>query len=319
MKVIIVGPGAMGCLFAAFLSKSGQEVWLLDHDSKRAVAIQKAGIKIEGVSGRHKAPIKAAAKPKDIGTGDLVIICVKSYDTEAAIKHAKAAIGPQTYILTLQNGIGNIEAIAEVVGEERVIAGTTSQGATLLGNGHIRHAGIGDTIIGRWQSGSRKTSKRWKISRRALEDIASAFKSAGFKTKVSDKVKDLIWSKLIINVGINALTATTRLNNGKLVEYEGTRQILKAAVLEACKVARRRKISLVYSDPIKKVESVCVATGGNVSSMLQDIVKKRKTEIDYINGAIVREGENLEIATPVNKVLTDLVKTIEDSYRRQVC
>jgi len=220
--------------------------------------------------------------------------------------------------LTLQNGIGNIETISEIVGEERVIAGVTSQGATLLGNGHIRHAGVGDTAIGYWQASSRKSSKKWKIPRRVLEDIAGVLKSAGFKTKVTDKVKDLIWSKLIINVGINSLTAITRLNNGRLVEYEGTRQILKLAVLEAAKIARRKRITLTYSDPIKKVESVCVATAGNISSMLQDALRKRKTEIDYINGAIVREGENLEIATPINKVLTEAVKTIEESYLQQL-
>jgi len=318
MKITIIGPGAMGCLFGAFLAKSGEEVWLLDHNAKRAKEIAAQGLKVEGVSGKHQAKIKAVSNPKDIKECELAIVCVKSYDTEAAVRHAKAVIGPTAYVLTLQNGLGNVETISEIVGEERVIAGVSSQGATLLGTGHIRHAGVGDTVIGAWQASGRRSSKKWKISRRALEDIADVFKKAGFKTKVSDKVRDLVWSKLIINVGINALTAITRLNNGRLPEYEGTKQVLKLAVLEAAKVARRKKISLIFSDPIKKVESVCDATGGNISSMLQDALKKRKTEIDYINGAIVREGENLEIQTPVNRVLTDLVKTIEESYEKQL-
>lgn len=318
MKIVIVGPGAMGCLFAAYLSKSGQDVWILDRRKERAQMINKDGITIEGISGNHKVKVNAASDAGDIKKPDLAVICVKSYDTEAAVKHLKPCLGDNTYVLTLQNGMGNVEAISEIVGESNVIGGVTSHGATLLADGCVRHAGKGDTIIGRWQTSAKSKARQWKIPRSALQDIADAFKDAGFPTKVSDKVKDLVWSKLIINVGINALTAITRLNNGRLVEYEGTRQILKQAVLEASKVARRKKITLNYSDPVKKVEGVCVATAGNISSMLQDVLKKRRTEIDYINGAIVREGEDLGIATPVNAVLTDFVKTIEASYDKQI-
>lgn len=318
MKIAIVGPGAMGCLFGGFLAKSGQELWLLDKRPGRVEAVQKEGIKIEGISGNHKVKVKATTKAKEIGPCELIIICVKSYDTEAAVKGLGPLISGETLVLTLQNGLGNVESIAEAVGEERVVGGVTSHGATLLGEGHVRHAGKGDTVIGRWQATGRRQVKGWKISRRTLEDIASAFKAAGFPTKISEKVRDLVWSKLIINVGINALTAVTRLNNGRLVEFEGTRQILKMAVLEAAKVARRKRITLAYSDSIKKVEGVCRATAGNISSMLQDVLKKRRTEIDYINGAIVREGEALEISTPANKVLTELVKTIEASYDKRV-
>ncbi len=303
----------MGCLFAGYLTKAGQEVWLLDKagNTKRAEKIGTEGIKIEGINANFKVKVNITTRPEDIKDPELAIICVKSYDTEAAIKHIKPALTENTYILTMQNGLGNIEAIAEVVSENNVIGGVTSHGATLLSEGNVKHAGKGDTLIGRWQSTTKKQAKQWKIPRRALEDIAGIFKDAGFHTKVSDRIKDLIWSKLIINVGINALTAITRMNNGRLLEYEGTRQILKQSVLEASKVARRKKISLDYSDPVKKVEGVCQATSANISSMLQDVLKKRRTEIDYINGAIVREGEDYQIPTPVNSVLVNLVKTIE--------
>ena len=308
----------MGCLFGGFLAKSGQEVWILDRHRQRAEKINKNGIIIEGISGSHKVKVNATTSAADIKNPDLAIICVKSYSTEAAVKHIKPALGESSYVLTLQNGVGNVESIGEIVGEGNVIGGVTSHGATLLGDGHVRHAGRGETVIGRWQSSGKKQSRQWKIPRRALQDIADTFKGAGFPTKVSDKIRDLVWSKLIINVGINALTAVTRLNNGRLTEYQGTRQVLKQAVLEASKVARRKKISLNYSDPVKKVEGVCFATAGNISSMLQDVLKRRKTEIDYINGAIVREGEDLGISTPVNSVLMDLVKTIEAGYDKQI-
>ncbi len=319
MKIVIVGPGATGCLFAGYLAKSGQDVWLLDKPGlKRTEKIADEGIKIEGISGNHKIKVNITSKLEDIKKPELVMICVKSYDTEAAIKHIKPVLGDTTYVLTLQNGLGNIETIAEVVGENNIIGGVTSHGVTLLGDGHVKHAGKGETVIGRWQPSGKKSTKQWKIPRRTLEDIADIFKDAGFPAKVSDKLRDIVWSKLIINVGINALTAVTRLNNGCLTEFESSRQILKQAVLEASKVARRKKISLDYSDPVKKTESVCTATAANISSMLQDILKKKKTEIDYINGAIVREGEDLGIPAPVNSILTDLVKTIESSYDKQV-
>jgi len=319
MKIVIIGPGAMGCLLAGYLAKSGQEVWLLDKpNQKRTERIAQDGIKIDGIGANYKIKVNATAKADDIKRPDLVIVCVKSHDTEAAIKHAKPCFSENTYVLTLQNGLGNTETIAEIAGENNVIAGVTSHGSTLLGEGHVRHCGKGETIIGRFQPSGKRQSKQWKIPRRTLEDIADVLKDSGFPTKVSEKIKDIIWSKLIINVGINAITAITRLNNGRIIEYEGTRQVLKQSVLEASKVARRKKISLDYSDPVKKVESVCAATAANTSSMLQDVLKKKKTEVDFINGAIVREGEDLGVQTPVNSVLTDLIKTIESSYDKQV-
>lgn len=315
MKIVVVGPGAMGCLFGGFLAKSGQDVTMLDRNPDRANRIKKQGIKIEGVSGEHKIDANVVSDAKGISSPDLIIICVKSYDTESAVNSVKDIIGDNTLVLTLQNGIGNVEIIAEAIGQEKVIGGTTSQGATLLGEGHIRHAGKADTVIGLWQSG--KKTKKWQIPRHRISDIAKIFRQAGFETKISDNINNLLWSKLIINVGINALTAITHLKNGVLLEYEPTRNLMRQAVLEAAKVAKRKRISLIYSDPIKKVESVAKATGGNISSMLQDVLKKKRTEIDYINGAISREGENLEIVTPVNLILTNLVKTIESSYPDQ--
>lgn len=319
MKITVVGPGALGCLIGGFLAKTGEDVWFLDKHSERATKLRDDGIKIEGISGEHNVKVKATCESKETGTSDLVIICVKSYDTETAIKNIKSIISDDTLVLTLQNGLGNIEIIGEIVGQEKVIGGITSHGSTSLGDGHIRHAGRGETIIGRWyQASSRKGVKKWQIPRRRLEEVASVLRKANFETKVSDNIKEIIWSKLIINVGINALTAVTHLKNGDLLEHEWSKDIMRQAVLEATKVAKRRRISLTYSDPIKKVESVCSSTADNLSSMLQDVLRKKKTEIDYINGAIVSEGESLEIPTPVNSILTNLVKAVESSYNKQI-
>ncbi|MFH1778552.1 MAG: 2-dehydropantoate 2-reductase [Candidatus Omnitrophota bacterium] len=319
MKITVVGPGALGCLIGGFLAKAGEDVWFLDKHPERADKLNNKGIRIEGISGEHNVKVKAACEPKDIKAADLVIICVKSYDTEEAAKNTKTMVSDNTLVLTLQNGFGNIELISEIVGQEKVIGAVTAHGSTSLGDGHIKHAGKGETIIGRYyQPPVRKGVKKWQIPRRRLEEVASILRKANFETKVSDNIKEIIWSKLIINVGINALTAITRLKNGGLLEHEWTKNVMRQAVLEATKVAKRRRISLIYSDPIKKVESICSSTADNLSSMLQDILRKKRTEVDYINGAIVSEGENLEIPTPVNSVLTDLVKAIEGSYSKQI-
>ncbi len=308
MKIVIVGPGAMGCLSAALLHRSKQELWLLDKRRERAERISKQGIIAEGLSGSWQADVKITVDPGNIGIADLVIISVKSYDTKEAIKHAKPLIGEATTVLTLQNGIGNLEIISEMVGPEKVIAGVTNQGATLADVGSVRHAGRGETIIGRLDG---------KITPK-LRSIREIFNQSDMETKISRDIKGLLWSKLIINAGINALTAITRLPNGKIIEYEGTGKILREAVSEATKIAKRKRIKLIYDDPLAKVEAVCEATATNISSMLQDVLRKKRTEIDFINGVIVRQGQELGIATPVNSLLTNLIKTIEASYNLAV-
>lgn len=304
MKITIVGPGAVGLIFGAFLLKSKEEVHFLDHDEKRAQKLKKDGITIEGISGGHRVDIDIAVDPKDIGASDLVILCVKSYDTEEAIKNAKPLIGDNTQVLTLQNGVGNVQILEEAVGEDRVIGGVTSIGANLKGWGQVVHAGRGDTIIG----------KKDKKTLGPIRDVARALNKAGFQTKISKDIDAIIWGKLIINVGINALTAITRLNNGALLEHEGTREVMKMAVSEAVKVAKRKRIKLAYDDPLQKVELVCRATAKNISSMLQDVLNKKRTEIDFINGAIVRQGASYNIPTPANSILANLLKTIESTY-----
>jgi 2-dehydropantoate 2-reductase len=147
-----------------------------------------------------------------------------------------------------------------------------------------------------------------------MRSIREIFNKVGLETRISRDIKGLLWSKLIINVGINALTAITRLNNGRLIEFEGTRKILREAVTEAVKIAKRKRIKLIYDDPLAKVEAVCEATATNVSSMLQDVLRRKRTEIDFINGVVVRQGQELGIPVPINSILVDLVKTIEASY-----
>lgn len=302
MRFLIVGPGAMGCLFSALLTKAGFEITLLDYDRERAALINDQGVTVEGILGEYKVSVPIVVdRPETIP--DLVMICVKSYKTREAGESVKSMIGQDTKVLTLQNGIGNIEILEGIFGRERVLGGVTAEGATLLGPGKIRHAGQGDTIIG--PSGGPES---------VVEKTVLALNKAGFKGRSEQNMQNLIWGKLIINVGINALTAITGLKNGRLPEFPGTKSVLTEAVKEAVAVAEAKGIALPYPEPVDRVIGVCQATAGNIASMLQDALKRRMTEIGSINGAIVREGENTGIPTPVNQTLTSLVQTIQESY-----
>jgi 2-dehydropantoate 2-reductase len=307
MRIVVIGPGAMGCLLAAFLSRKQKDVCLLDKNEERAKKIRRKGVRVEGVSGKWHAKIFATHDVKEFGSADLIIICTKAYDTRQAIERARDIVDENTYIMTLQNGIGNYEVIAEMVGSEKVIAGITSHGSTLLGEGYVRHAGKGETVIGRVDG--RVTA--------FMRNIRRVFDRASIETRISKDITSIIWSKLIINTGINALAAITRLRNGRLIEFDGARWIMREAIREAVEVADRKGIRLIF-DPFKKVEYVCRATAGNIASMLQDVIRKKRTEIDFINGVIVREGRALGISTPVNELLLSVVSVIEQGYNESV-
>lgn len=309
MKIAVVGAGALGCLISGLLkSRTREDVWLIDRSAERARGIRDGAVRIEGLSGSFCAKLAISGSSKEVGAVDLAIISVKSYATEDACKSIKDLVNDKTHVLTLQNGIGNVQVLNDYFGADKVIAGVTSHGATLLEPGHARHAGKGETIIGRADG-------------RVLgfvRDAAGVLTKAGFETKISRDIDSVIWSKLIINAGINAVSAITRLPNGRLIEHDGARDVMRSSVQEAVKVAKRKRIKLAYDDPIQKVESVCKGTASNISSMLQDVLNKKRTEIDYINGAIARQAKALGIQTPVNDTLTNLVRAIESSYSEAV-
>jgi 2-dehydropantoate 2-reductase len=306
MRFLIVGPGAMGCLFAARLSRAGYDVTLLDYIEERAEAINRQGISVEGVTGEYTINVPTLAG-KIQSQPDYILICVKSTKTRVAGETIKPWLSTEAVIASLQNGVGNLEILEDIFGEKRVLGGVTAEGATVLGWGKIRHAGQGSSIFGP-KGGEESPSGR----------IVKAFNRAGFKASSSDNVEGLIWGKLVINVGINALTAITGLKNGRLPELTGTGLVMEKAVEEAVLVAKAKGIELPYNNPLERVKDVCRDTAGNIASMLQDVLNKKMTEVDFINGAIVREGESLGIPTPVNHTLTFLVKTIHETYEERV-
>jgi 2-dehydropantoate 2-reductase len=303
MKVAVVGAGAMGSLFGGLLAEAGAEVRLLDVWAEHVEAVNTKGLRIESGGESRSVKVEATTDPRSMGQADLIIIFVKSTHTQEAAETAGQMKGPDTFVLTLQNGMGNADIIAGIIDPGMILSGTTSHGATMLGPGRIRHAGSGPTVIGMW-SGE-------KVER--ARHIVNLFNRAGIETTAVDDVRIVLWKKLLINVGINAITALTGIKNGQILDLEITSDLSRAAVEEATAVARAQGIE-IPDDMVDQVFQVARATAQNRSSMGQDVDHKRQTEIGAINGVVVREGRRLGIETPVNQTLTALIETLEAHY-----
>jgi len=308
MKISIIGSGAMGSLFGGGLSSSGHDVVLYDVYKDHVDAINKDGLSIEDAATGIVKVVRprASGDPEAVRGSDVMIIFVKSTNTEEAAARFKSYAKSSTIALTLQNGLGNEAILRKYFGVERTAAGVTSQGATFLGPGKIRHAGKGPTHMAMADGDQSK-----------LSALAQAMEKAGFEIHVDKDVAGMIWSKLIINVGINALTALLGVTNGRLLEFSDIKAIMKDLVDEAIAVANARGIRLTYADPLAAVYDVAAKTGANFSSMLQDFQKNRQSEIDFMNGAIVREGKELGIPVPINETITRLVRTLDTLHTQK--
>jgi len=304
MKIAVVGPGAMGCLFAGLLSRAGQEVWLIDRESKRASQLAREGLLITGAEGETQATPHATHRATDVGVADLVLIAVKSYDTPGAADSARPLVGPSTAVLTLQNGVGNLEVLAARLGADRVIGGATAQAATLLGPGRVNHAGVGETVIGEPGGGE---------SARAA-DLASLLSQAGLPTSVTTDLPAVLWGKLTVNAGINAVATLAQVPNGALLDSPALRQAMRSAAGEAAAVGEASGFRAVAGDMVKYTEDICRQTAKNTNSMLQDVRRQRRTEIDAINGAVVQQGEAVGVTAPANQLLATLVRGLEQTY-----
>ncbi|MDA3941447.1 MAG: 2-dehydropantoate 2-reductase [Spirochaetia bacterium] len=302
MKISIIGAGAMGSLYGGKLSIAGNDVVLYDINKAHVDMINTKGLIIEESSTGEKTtswPL-ASSDPQDVSGSDLMIIFVKSTATEAVAEQFVEYAKSETIALTLQNGLGNEDILRDYFGAGRTAAGVTSQGATFLGPGEIRHAGNGPTHICMSDKNNNK-----------LKEVVKVFSDSGFEIHIEKNIADLVWSKLVINVGINAVTALSGLENGKLLDYPDMKSLMADLVNEAVMVAEKKGVKLSYADPLQIVYDVSEKTALNRSSMLQDFDRGSLTEIDFINNAIVREGGKLGIATPFNSAVSKLVRSIE--------
>jgi len=241
------------------------------------------------------ARVAARSDPAGVPPADFVLVLVKSYQTERAATWAAGILAPAGLAVTLQNGLDNAPRLAAAVGAERVALGVTYTGATLLGPGEARLAAIQPTFIGRG---------------RGIARLVELFNVAGLEAHITDEIAGRLWGKAVASAAINPLTALWRVTNGALLASAERRALLAALACEATAVAQAKGITLSFADPVAYVEEVCRATATNHSSMLQDILAGRPTEIDSINGVVIAEARRLGVPVPVNEVVAQLVRGV---------
>ncbi len=312
MKTLVVGAGAMGSLFGGKLKQANFDVTLFNRSNDHMKKINKDGLRIiERDTSISKVDIPIVVEPANLAKRyDLIIILLKTFATDEVIQHLVPVVDQETIVLSLQNGVGNLEKLLTWFPDSYVGAGGTGCGAGVIENGLIAHRAWGKTYIGF----SNKELDRTKLNR-----VAVMLTQSGIETDVSDDVQSVIWTKLIVNVAYNALTAITRLKNGDVVLPTEGKELVRKLVEEALMVADAKGIQLLYKDPIKEcIEIGLTKIGENKSSMLTDILNERKTEIEVINGAVVHYGKIHSIPTPYNDLITNLIKLIEGSYSRKI-
>jgi 2-dehydropantoate 2-reductase len=299
MQVTVIGAGAMGSLFGALLQRAGNAVTLVDVRAEHVAALRKRDLAIEEPDGpRIAIRVPATTDAGAALAADLFLLFVKTPFTAAALRPFAGRIPAGAMVLTLQNGIGNDEAIIRALGRRvQVALGVTAQAATALGPTVVRRRSSGPTIIG-LPDGQRPAE---------LEAIAATFSEAGIPTRTTRHVLEHIWQKLLVNVGINALTALANLPNGELFADPEMAALARRLVGEAARVMRAEGIPAPPRDPVDFVRAVAEATKNDRSSMLEDLLAERRTEIDAINGAIVRLGERHGVDVTANRVVTTLV------------
>lgn len=302
MRIGIIGIGSLACLFASRLEPLA-EVIMVGSWPEQLTALQRGLFALQPDGSRTRHSVQATNAPQDVGAVDVVLVLVKSYQTDAAIGRIRPILADYTPIITLQNGVGNLEQLGQALGEERVTLGVTSQGAALLQPGLVRDTGAGITYLAQ---PARLAGK--------LGGIITYLRAARFDLRLVKDASSLVWGKLAVNAGINPLTALLNVPNGFLAQDERARRVLIAAAQEVEAVALAQGLRLPYADAHSAAEEalrVAQATAGNFSSMLQDLRRGSRTEIDAMCGAVTTTGQALSIATPVNAQLWAWVKARE--------
>ncbi|MBI5445367.1 MAG: 2-dehydropantoate 2-reductase [Deltaproteobacteria bacterium] len=308
MRITVVGGGAMGCLFGGCLSRAGDDVVLVDAWRDHVELLNRRGLWLWEGSERREIPVRAELPGSPLRRAELVLFLVKAYRSEEAAAQVPDLLEPAGLALTLQNGLGSADVLAARVGRERVLVGVTAQGATVLGPGEIRHGGTGETLVGAYAPNH--------ASNAGASRAAEAFGRANLPARATSEVWPAVWKKLAVNCGINAVTALAGIRNGRIPEIPEAAAVLEDAVHEAAAVARAAGVDL--GDPgalVDHVLAVARATAANRSSMGQDVDRRSPTEIDFINGAVVREGRKHGVPTPVNATLARLVKAVESGFQ----
>jgi 2-dehydropantoate 2-reductase len=301
MRICFIGAGALGCAIGGILSEAGSDVVLVARNARHVTTLDRDGLRLSEGGRERVVKVKAATGVDGMAPVDLLVVLVKSYDTREALATAAPVIGPDTTVLSLQNGLGPEEILVDLVGRERVVVGRTYAGGVLLGPGHVL-AGRKPTLIG--ELDGRHTPR--------VAAIAAEFNRAGLETHISDNITGVVWDKLLINVATGALSAITGAPYGILYAMPELEACALAAVAEGIAVAAACGVTVSVTSPQDAWARAGDSLPGDFKpSMLQSIEAGRPSEVDFINGAVVRHGALRGVPTPVNRTLVACVKGIE--------
>ena len=312
MRIAIVGAGVLGSIFGALFSEKGFKVTLIEVLKERVHLIDKEGLWLQWPDGeRTHRRLSITSDPYEAGVQDVVMIAVKGYHTRSAIESAAPMIGNDTIVLSVQNGLGNLETIAEVIGPERVIGGITAHSGMPVSMNEVKYVGgLGPLlVIGPYDG----------IFRPGFEKMVKQFQEAGLDVHATQNINNVIWKKLIANVSTNVVAALTGLTGGIAVEHEPCVNIINALCQELAQVAKAKGIDFPeIHDPLAFSLKAFASTKDNRVSMLQDVEAGRPTEIGNLNEIIVTEGQRLNIPTPYNQAVTWLTRGVEEKNRQKL-
>ncbi len=310
MKIGVVGAGAMGSLLGSCLARGSNEVWLIDVWLEHINEIVTKGLKIIENGAQHIVHCNASTRSKHVGICDLVIISTKFKDTESAIKNSLSMIGKQTYVMTVQNGIGNVDILEKYVDPAHIVFGFTTLGAVTRNPGEIEMT-----------FGSQAETHVWpRLGQpdERLKNIIRKMNESGLEIQLSPDVESRIWKKVCLNAGFSVLTAITQLTCGDLVDQPAAVKLIRALVGEICHVARHENIDIDTNESIEYVIKLGHEAPRHQTSFQMDMLNKSQTEIDSLNGAVVVKAKKYGLDVPVNETIQNIVKVLQNTYDQRL-
>jgi 2-dehydropantoate 2-reductase len=306
MRIVVLGgAGAMGAVFGGRLAQAGNEITLVDVSPGAVDTINRQGLTVEDKTGASDViRVRASTDPASAAGSELALVFVKCYHTEAAVRSVASHLATEATVLSLQNGWGNAPLIASIVGEERTMTGVSYHSATALEPGRVRHAGQGMTFIGELNGAMSERLRR----------VAETFKAAGLDVTPTQTVLNEIWAKLALNACALPTSALLRLYAGQLVERDSMLALMREILREVVAVVHALGVEIDEAERWEAITGLLKRAANAKSSMLQDVEKHRRTEIDVINGAVVEAGLRVGIPTPYNQSMVWLVKSLEDTF-----
>jgi 2-dehydropantoate 2-reductase len=302
VKIAIVGTGAMGSVYAGLFASAGHEVWAIDRWREHVDAMRARGLRLEGASGDRTVQVNATTDAREAGACDLVILATKAMHVAQAAESVKALLGPETPVLSIQNGLGGPDTAAGILGRERVMVGVVGGfGASMRGPGHAHHNGMELVRLGEF--GGPVTPR--------LRKVEEAWRGAGFRVKVFDDIDQLVWEKLVCNCAYSGPCGISERTTGEVMDDPDLSKVSAACASEAYAVARAKGVKLDFTDAVAYVRDFGSKIPKARPSVLLDLLAKRKSEIDVINGSIPRVAKQLGLAAPVNEAVTQLVRAKE--------